>query len=451
MAIGDPLLTDLYELNMAASYLRRGMAQQATFSLFVRSLPPTRGFLVAAGLEDCLDYLEQLHFSSDDIDYLAELGYGTDELDQFRQLRFSSDVWAVPEGRIVFADEPLLEVTAPLPEAQLVETLLLNQVTYQTNLATKAARCRLAAAGRIDLVDFSLRRTHGIEAGAAVARCSAMVGFVATSNVAAARRFGLVPAGTMAHSYIEAFPNEQAAFRAFAEDFPDRVTFLVDTYDTLRGVQHAIEVIRERDLGDRAAVRLDSGDLADLARQTRTLLDDAQLPGVRIFVSGGLDEFDLEQLVIAGAPIDAAGVGTRLGVAADAPYLDSVYKLVAVDGRPVMKLSPGKVTRPGAKQIFRAPGLSDTLALRDEPRPAEPPATERLLVPVMAGGRRMRARDALAVARARFEEDLAVVPPGAAALTNPRAPRPAVSPALEALTARTAAGAAAGASGHAQP
>ncbi len=443
MATGDPLLTDLYELHMAASYLRRGMTQQGTFSLFVRSLPPTRGFLVAAGIEDCLDYLEQLRFGEDELDYLAQLGYRPEDLDHFRRLRFTGDVWAVPEGRIAFAEEPLLEVTAPLPEAQLVETLLLNQLTYQTNLATKAARCRLAAAGRIDLVDFSLRRTQGIEAGAAVARTSAMVGFVATSNVAAARQFGLVPAGTMAHSYIEAFPDERAAFRAFAEDFPDRVTFLVDTYDTLAGVRQAIEVIRDRGLADRAAVRLDSGDLADLARQTRKLLDGAGLPGVRIFVSGGLDEFDLEQLVIAGAPIDAAGVGTRLGVAADAPYLDSVYKLVAVDGRPVMKLSPGKATRPGAKQVFRAPGLIDTLGLRDEPAPAGSPAaspvTEPLLVPVMVGGRRVHERGSLAAARARFEEDLAALPPGAAALTKPRAPLPAVSPALEALTARTTA------------
>lgn len=436
MATGDPLLTDLYELNMAASYLGRGMTQLATFSLFVRTLPSTRGFLVAAGLEDCLDHLQDLRFGTGELEYLARIGFGRNAVAHFRDLRFTGDVWAVPEGRIVFADEPLLEVTAPLPEAQLVETLLLNQVTYQTNLATKAARCRIAAAGRIDLVDFSLRRTHGTEAGGAVARVSAMVGFVATSNVAAARHYGLAPAGTMAHSYIEAFPDEIAAFRAFAEDFPEQVTFLVDTYDTMTGVRRAIEVIRERGLEDRAAVRLDSGDLADLARRVRRVLDEAGLPGVRIFVSGGLDEFDLEQLIVAGAPIDAAGVGTRLGVAADAPYLDSVYKLVVVDGRPVMKLSEGKATRPGAKQVFRGRGLADSLGLRDEPAP---PGTEPLLVPVMRAGSRVGARGALAEARARFEDDLAALPPGAAALSKPRRPAPAITPALAALTAEVTA------------
>jgi nicotinate phosphoribosyltransferase len=441
MATGDPLLTDLYELNMAASYLRRGMTQPATFSLFVRALPPTRGFLVAAGVEDCLDYLEQLRFRAADLDFLGQLGYGPALLEPFRDLRFTGDVWSVPEGRIVFADEPLLEVTAPLPEAQLVETLLLNQITYQTNLATKAARCRIGAAGRIDLVDFSLRRTHGIESGESVARLSALVGFVATSNVAAAREFGLVPAGTMAHSYIEAFAEEIDAFRAFAEDFPDRVTFLVDTYEPLTGVRRAIEVIRERGLGDRASVRLDSGDLADLACRTRNLLDDAGLPGVRIFVSGGLDEFDLEQLVMTGAPVDAAGVGTRLGVAADAPYLDSVYKLVAVDGRPVVKLSEGKATRPGAKQVFRGEGLVDRLGLRDEP---PPPGTVPILVRVMAGGHRVAARGSLAEARARFEEDLDALPPDAAALTAPKAPAPEITGPLakltEQVTARVLAG-----------
>jgi nicotinate phosphoribosyltransferase len=412
------------------------MIQPATFSLFVRSLPAARGFLVAAGVEDCLDYLEALRFGPGELDYLAQLGFDREAIDHFREFRFTGDVWAVPEGRIIFAEEPLIEVTAPLPEAQLVETLLLNQLTYQTNLATKAARCRIAATGKIDLVDFSLRRTHGTEAGAAVARVSALVGFVATSNVAAARAYGLVPAGTMAHSYVEAFPDEVDAFRAFAEDFPDRATFLVDTYDTMSGVRIAIDVIRERGLEERAAVRLDSGDLADLARKTRLVLDDAGLPGVRIFVSGGLDEFDLEQLVIAGAPIDAAGVGTRLGVAADAPYLDSVYKLVAVDGRPVMKLSEGKSTRPGAKQIFRGEGLADLLGTRDE---AVPAGTEPVLVPVMIGGRRIGPPDTLAAARARFEEDLAVLPPGAAALAKPRPPGPKITQALADLTAQVAA------------
>ncbi len=234
------LLTDLYELNMAASYLARGMTEPATFSLFVRRLPPQRGFLVAAGLEDSLGYLEDLRFEEEDLAYLRdELGFGPGSLEGFRDLRFTGDVWAVPEGRIVFANEPLLEVTAPIAEAQLVETFLLNKVTFQTTIASKAARCVVAADGR-GLVDFSFRRTQGIEAGIEVARGSAMVGFAATSNVEAARRFDLRAAGTMAHSYIAAFPSETDAFRAFARDFPERtITFLVDTYDTANGIRTA--------------------------------------------------------------------------------------------------------------------------------------------------------------------------------------------------------------------
>src|SRR5437660_427764 len=226
--MGGALLTDLYELNMASSYLRRGMSAPATFSLFVRRLPPNRGFLVAAGLQDCLAWLEGFSFEPAALEYLATIGFDEATLDAFSSLRFTGEVWGVPEGRLLFANEPLLEVTAPIAEAQLVETYLLNQMTLQTTLATKAARCRLAAAGKIELVDFGFRRTQGIEAGLAAARLSAMVGFAATSNVEAARRFDLEPAGTMAHSYIEAFPTELDAFRAFAADLPERTTFLVD-------------------------------------------------------------------------------------------------------------------------------------------------------------------------------------------------------------------------------
>lgn len=243
---------------------------------------------------------------------------------------------AVPEGRVVLPNEPLIEVTAPIAEAQLVETFLLNHVTFQTAIATKAARCRLAAGDRIDLVDFALRRTHGVDAGMAVARLSAMAGFAATSNVEAARRYGLQPAGTMAHSYIEAFACEADAFRAYAQDRPAARTFLVDTYDTLDGVRTAIDVIRELGSAGPLAVRLDSGDIAVLARQTRRLLDEAGLAHVEIFASGGLDEYDLERLRRDGVPVDAAGVGTKLGVSADAPYLDSAYKLVAYGDRPAV-------------------------------------------------------------------------------------------------------------------
>ena len=430
------LVTDLYELNMAASYLGRGMVGPATFSLFVRQLPTSRGFLVAGGLESCLSCLEAFGFADDELEWLAGQGFDHDTIERFRRLRFTGEVWAVPEGRIVGANEPLLEVSAPIAEAQLMETILLNQVTFQTALATKAARCRIAAADRFELVDFSLRRTHGVDAGMAAARLSAMVGFSATSNVEAARRYGLRPAGTMAHSYVEAFPTEGEAFRAFAEDFPGRTTFLVDTYDTLDGVRTAIDVIGDLDLRDNVGIRLDSGDLAGLARAARAMLDDAGLHRVRIFASGGLDELDLQRFAVSRAPIDAVGVGTQMGVSADAPSLDSAYKLVAYDGRPVLKLSAEKMTMPGAKQVHRSsPPTPDLLALRDEPAT---PASEPLLLPVMRHGRRL-APDTLDQAQTRFERDLAALPASALDLGTPQAPSTRVSEQLTALAADLAA------------
>jgi len=423
------LLTDLYELNMAASYLRRGMDQEATFSLFVRRLPPGRGFLVAAGLEPCLGFLEGFRFEEDELTYLGgHLGFSDDTLRAFRDLRFEGDVWAVPEGRIVLANEPLLEITAPIAVAQLVETYLLNVITFQTTIASKAARCRIAANGR-DLVDFAFRRTQGVDAAMAVARATAMVGFTATSNVEAARRFDLRVAGTMAHSYVESFPSEKEAFAAFATDFPTRTTFLVDTYDTLNGVRTAIEVIRELGLSDHLGIRLDSGDLDALARGAREILDEAGMPHVRIFASGGLDELDVDRLVRAGAPIDAFGVGTRVGVSADAPYVDSVYKLVEYDGRPVLKLSASKATAPGRKQVFRGSD-GDTVALRDEP---VPDGHEPLLVPVMRGGHRTGPHRTLETARHLFETDLAHLPEGARRLPDPQPPRARFSETLDAL------------------
>lgn len=406
------LWTDLYELNMAASYRRRGMDGAATFSAFVRRLPPGRGYLVTAGLADCLSFIESFGFTADELDYLRDV-HAFDEatLEAFAGLRFSGDVWAVPEGRIISADEPLLEVTAPIAEAQLLETYLLNQLTFETTIASKAARCVIAAAGR-DVVDFSFRRTQGPEAAMSVARVSAVVGFAGTSNVEAARRFGLQAVGTMAHSYIQAFPTERDAFRAFAEDFPERTTFLVDTYDTLDGVRSAIEVARELGLGQKVGIRLDSGDLGGLARASRRLLDDAGLTNARIVASGGLDEYDIARLVTEQAPIDVFGVGTKMGVSADAPFLDSVYKLVSYEGRPVMKLSPAKITAPGAKQVFRrlTGPLDDVIGLREE---SVPPSREPLLVPVMREGRRLDDGSDLRSAREHFERDLERVPEGA--------------------------------------
>jgi nicotinate phosphoribosyltransferase len=427
--VAGALLTDLYELNMAASYLRREMTGEATFSLFARRLPEGRGFLIAAGLEDCLAFLESFSFTRGDLAYLRRTqDYGEATLEQFARLRFTGDVWAVPEGTAVFAPEPLLEVTAPIAEAQLAETVLLNHITFQTSVATKAARCVLAADGA-QLVDFSFRRTQGIDAGLAVARAATIAGFTATSNVEAARRYGLTAAGTMAHSFIEAFGDEEAAFGAFAEDFPGKTTFLVDTYDTEQGIRTAIDVASKLRLPGPVGIRLDSGDLAALARLGRRLLDDAGMPRARIFASGSLDEYAIADLVERGAPIDAYGVGTKMGVSADAPYLDSAYKLVAYNGKPVMKLSAGKATLPSAKQIYRGPA-GDILALRDE----EPPAGHQpLLRPVMRHGKRLAPAEPLAVAQGRCAESLAWLPPPARALKTPAPPAVRTSPALTEL------------------
>ena len=435
------LTTDLYELTMAASYLRREMTGLATFSLFLRRLPADRGFVVAVGLDDCLRFLEDFHFEPDELDYLSGLAFDEQAIERFRRLRFTGSVRAVPEGTVVFANEPILEVTAPIAEAQLVETYLLNQITFQSAIATKAARCRIAA-GDAELIDFSFRRTHGVEAGLKAARASAIAGFAATSNTAAARRYGLRATGTMAHSYVQAFSSETEAFAALAADFPGRVTFVVDTYDTLSGVAHAIEVIRQQRLGGQLAIRLDSGDLRGLSIASRRLLDEAGLPKVRIVASGNLDEYEIERLVRGSASIDAFGVGTRMGVSADAPYLDSVYKLVAYDGRPVMKLSPGKATQPGAKQVFRTAAPEtigpDLLASADEPAPD---GMEPLLVPVMDNGRYVDPpRHSVAAARARLEADLGDLPAHTLRLTSPTPVTVEISAALHSLAKRVRSG-----------
>jgi nicotinate phosphoribosyltransferase len=434
MSLG--LTTDLYELTMASSYLRRGMTEPATFSLFARTLPPHRGFLVAAGLDDVLRMLADFAFDDEDLEWLSAQGFDRTTIEEFATLRFTGNVWAIPEGHLVFPDEPFIEVTAPLPEAQLVETLILNQITYQTALATKAARCRIAARGRASLVDFSMRRTHGLEAAFAAARVMAIAGFAATSNVAAARQLGIPAVGTMAHSYIEAFNTERDAFAAFAHDFPDRTTFLVDTYDTINGVRTALEVAASLRLAGPVAVRLDSGDLFELSMQTRRLLDAAGRSDITIVASGGLDEYDVERLLDDEAPIDTFGLGTQVGVSADAPSLDTAYKLVEYAGRPVMKLSPGKQTRPGAKQVYRGDlGQGDLLALRTEPAPSR---TTPLLVEVMRSGERMQPEEGVHQAARRLAADLAHLPESACVLRAPVVPIVHVSDALQRLTEQVA-------------
>ena len=418
---------------MAVSYLRRGMTEPATFSLFARRLPPDRGFLVAAGIESCLDLLGSFAFIPAELEYLQnEIGLTEADVEALADLRFEGDVHAVPEGRIVLADEPILEVTAPLPQAQLVETLVLNQITYATAVASKAARCRLAAPDAV-LVDFAARRTHGLEAASAVARSSAIVGFDGTSYVDAARRLGLPAVGTMAHAYVEAFESETAAFDAFAQDFPEQTVFLVDTYDTPQGVARAIAVAREHGLAAaRVAVRLDSGDLLALSRTARRMLDDAGMPQARVMASGSLDEYVIARLVAAGAPIDVYGIGTRMGVSWDAPSLDSAYKLVSYAGRPVLKLSTRKVTLPDPKQVYRRPGQADLLALRLE----QPVPGEQLLRPVMVHGRRTGPRATVATAREWFAHDVTWLPAAATRLERPVPPEAEHSLALQELTAR---------------
>jgi nicotinate phosphoribosyltransferase len=385
------LLVDLYELTMVSAYWRAEMAEHpATFSLFVRKLPPARGYLVAAGLDDALRWLEQLAFGDQELEALRRLGrFEDDFLDWLASLRFTGSVRAVPEGTIVFPDEPILEVSGPMAESQLAETFLLNQITLQTVLATKAARCRHAAAGR-SLVDFALRRSQGVDAGMKLVRVGRLVGLSATSNVAGADSYGLPAAGTMAHSFVQAHPDECDAFRLFARVAGDDTVLLVDTYDTHIGVKRAIEValeMRDRGVSIRG-IRLDSGDLGALAHDARGLLDAAGLADVKILVSGGLDEHEIHRLLVEEeAPIDGFGLGSSLGVSDDAPTLDSVYKLVQYDGRPVRKTSEGKATWPGAKQVWRSDDWSgDVLAMADEAAPTE--GHLLLMSEVRAAGRR---------------------------------------------------------------
>ncbi len=436
------LFTDLYELTMAQAFFRQGMSATATFSLFIRTYPPNRAYFVSAGLEDVLGYLSNLNFGDQAIDYLRALGiFSEDFLEYLRGVRFTGSVRAIPEGRLYFADEPAVEVTAPIIEAQLAETFIINQVNLQSMLATKAARCVWAAQGR-GIADFASRRTQGTDAALKMARASYIAGFGSTSNVLAASLYGMPPAGTMAHSFVEAFATELDAFRAYAESFPDRTTLLLDTYDTIAGAWNAVQVAKEMEAanglsGRLVAVRLDSGDFDELSRQVRRILDDSGLDYVKILASGGLDEYELETLVKAGAPIDLFGVGTKAGVSADAPWSDMAYKMVCFDDRPVMKLSTGKVSLPGAKQVFRtkdAGGMfaKDIIALQDEELPGGLPVLEE----VMKDGQRTGPAASLEQVRGRFQEDFAALDERFKALNNPPRYPVSISGRLERLTSK---------------
>jgi nicotinate phosphoribosyltransferase len=434
-AIQSALVTDLYELTMAAAYWDRGMHAKATFCLYLRGRPQ-RGYFMAAGLEPALDYLTRYRFHPGDISYLAQTGLFKPAFLVFlNTLRFSGQVRALPEGALFFPDEPILEVTAPIIEAQLLETFLINTIGLHTMIATKAARCVYAAQGR-SLIDFALRRSQGIDAGMAVARSTYLTGFDATSNMLAAKAYGIPAAGTMAHSFIQAIGDEKEAFEAYARTFPDRTVLLLDTYDTIQGARQAVEVARQMAVAGHSlvGVRLDSGDMIALSRQVRKVFDDAGLPEVKIFASSGLDEFAVDRLVQGRAAIDAFGVGTKVGVSADLPYLDMVYKLVRYNGRDMRKLSPGKQTLAGEKQLFRCHDtrgryLEDIIGRRGESFDHAQPLMET----VMQAGQICRCLPSLDEIRRDFRSEIENLPDRYKQLSHPDAYPVRLSPALSAL------------------
>jgi nicotinate phosphoribosyltransferase len=428
------LFTDLYELTMAASYAAHGLDHEATFDLFVRHLPEQRRFLVACGVDDAIDYLTGLHVPGPCVDYLSTLGLFDDGfLDHLAGLQFTGDVWALPEGEVFFANEPVLEVTAPLIEAQIVETFLINCVAAQTMIASKAARVAIACGERA-FVDFAARRDHGADAALKGARASVIGGAMATSLVVAGMAYGLPLNGTMAHSYVMSFDDERDAFRAYARDFPRDAVFLIDTYDTLQGARAAAEVANElRAEGVQLrGVRLDSGDLGSLARGVRDVLDEAGCSDVQIFASGDLDELRITEVLGAGAPVDGFGVGTQLGTSADAPALAGVYKLVEDVHGPKIKLAEGKVTLPGRKQVHRF-AEHDLVAGRDE---VGATGGRPLLEPAVVAGRRVRAAASISDARERRATAVAALPSRLRTLSGREAPYEVrISDGLQALSA----------------
>jgi nicotinate phosphoribosyltransferase len=411
----DALLTDLYQLTMLQAYYREGLVDTASFELFVRKLPPCRNFLVAAGLEQLLEYLEAFRFSEEECEWLARQPDFTPEfVDTLAGLRFTGEVRALPEGTIFFQNEPIVRITAPLPEAQIVETRLINLMQLQIMIASKAVRSVLTVPHKL-LVDFGLRRAHGAEAGLMAARASYLAGFGGSSNVLAGRLFGIPLYGTMAHSYIMAHDDETEAFARFAESLPGDVTLLIDTYDTLDAARHLVALapcLAARGISIRA-VRLDSGDLAALAKEVRQIFDQGGLANCRIFASGDLDEHEIGRLLDAGAPIDGFGIGTRMTTSADLPYLNCAYKLQEYAGIPRRKRSTGKATWPGCKQVYRfhdEQGVMRHDLLAGEWEEWEDSRGEPLLRPVMRQGQRLYPAEPLTVARERLRRQLDRLP-----------------------------------------
>jgi nicotinate phosphoribosyltransferase len=406
------LLTDLYQLAMTQAYIEHGKTGTAVFEFFARKLPPSRGFLVAAGLDQALDFLDGFKFSLGDIEWLEKTRrFDRNLLNYLADMRFTGDVHAMPEGTIFFPDEPILRVTAPLPEAQMAESRLINLLHFQTLIASKAARNVLLAPGKL-LVDFGFRRAHGAEAGVMAARASYVAGFAGTATVLAGKLFDIPLYGTMAHSFVEAFEDEAAAFLAFAESKPKDLTLLIDTYDTEAAARKIVALSQKLEAKGISigSVRLDSGDLVQLSKSVRRILDEGGLTDVKIFGSGGIDEAELIHFRESGAPIDGFGIGTSLTTSIDLPALDCAYKLQEYDGLPRRKHSFGKATWPGQKQVWRSYGPNgrmegDVITLEGDPQPGEP-----LLQLVMKAGRRIGPAPALAEIRERAARELERLP-----------------------------------------
>ena len=433
------LLTDLYELTMLQAYFEERMNATAAFELFVRKMPPHRNFLLAAGLEQVVRFLTHLRFTAGELQWLAECGRFTPAfVDSVADLRFTGDVDAMPEGTVFFADEPILRIVAPLREAQLVESRVMNLIHYQTVVASKAARSVLAAPERL-LVDFGLRRAHGAEAALLSARASYLAGFTGTATVEAGREFGIPLFGTMAHSYVQVHADEATAFDFFARAHPENAVLLIDTYDTERAAHKVVALAGElRTTGIALkGVRIDSGDLGDLARRVRAILDAGGFPDITIFASGNLDEYRLAELIAQRAPIDGFGIGTRMNTSADAPYLDCAYKLEEYDGKPRRKRSQGKATWPGRKQVWRRYDergrlAGDVLTLETD---AAPSGAVPLLVSAMRNGAAVSAPTTLRDAREHARAELARLPDALRTLDDAPGYQVEVAPALRTLAA----------------
>ena len=436
--LSSPLLTDLYQLTMLQAYFEAGMTETAVFELFVRKLPPGRNFLVAAGLEQAVEFLEGLRFGEEELEWIGSSGLFKPEFaERLARLRFTGDVHAIPEGTVFFPNEPILRVTASLPEAQLVESRLVNLLHFEVLVASKAARCVLVAPGK-RLIDFGLRRAHGAEAGLLAARAAYLAGFDGSSAALAGPRFGIPVFGTMAHSFVQAHTSESAAFVHFARAFPRTALLLIDTYDTVAAARKvaALAPGLAREGIDVRGVRLDSGDLAELAYEVRRVLDEGGLASATIFASGNLDEHRVRDLMADGAPIDAFGIGTSLVTSSDAPSLDAVYKLQEYAGRPRRKRSTGKATWPGRKQVFRHYGADgrfarDVVAEETDRQPGEP-----LVEQVMRGGKRLGPLSTLEEARTRGRAQLERLPPALRGLEDAAESYPVeIAPGLRALAA----------------